>query len=277
MAVMAVLVCLILQITHSVSTAINNTHKHMDADEQARFVLDRMAFDIVRMLRRTDIDYTFQNTAASSVNSANPAFLSFYSTALGDSSASRPLSVIGYRVNSAYQLERGALPVNWVPRETSPAGTLTAFSACAVDPQTQELRPTQKLMQPNTLPNISDSDYQVVGDQVFRFEFCYLVNGGTGAKPFLSATPPTSLDDVLAIVVAIAVLDLKSRSLLSATQLDALAGALPPAAQIVQNDQDIATGWNKKVTDGALSRNNVAAPLAATSAVRLYQRYYYLP
>ena len=78
------------------------------------------------------------------------------------------------------------------------------------------------------------------GREVFRFEYYYLLSGNpsVGTANQLSAGPWTSTDtfsvkDVAAIVVAIAVIEAKSKVLLSNDQIAALAGTLP----------DFTTGW----------------------------------
>ena len=68
----------------------------------------------------------------------------------------------------------------------------------------------------------ADSDYETAGPQVFRFEYYYLLssNPSVGTANQLSAGPWSSTDtfsvkDVAAIVVAIAVIDPKSKVLLT--------------------------------------------------------------
>jgi hypothetical protein len=107
-------------------------------------------------------------------------------------------------------------------------------------------------------------------------EVCYLLNSGT-SWPVLSDTPylPThasinGMADVSAIVVAIAVLDTKSRAIVPAATLTTAAGNLddvsgasiptPPAAL-----------WQQRLVTG-----NLGLPKAAESQVRVYQRYFYL-
>ena len=68
----------------------------------------------------------------------------------------------------------------------------------------------------------ADPNYEVIGPDVFRFEYYYLLSSSpsVGTANQLSAGPWTSTDtfsvkDVAAIVVAIAVIEPKSRVLLS--------------------------------------------------------------
>ena len=63
----------------------------------------------------------------------------------------------------------------------------------------------------------------MIGPQVFRFEYCYLLS----ANGSLSITPPSDISGIAAIVVDIAVIDPKSKVLLTNTQIArSLAGQL---------------------------------------------------
>src|SRR5881398_736305 len=56
-AVLAILIALVAQLTNSATTITRVGTKHIDADTQARAVLDRVGLDIAQMIKRTDIDY----------------------------------------------------------------------------------------------------------------------------------------------------------------------------------------------------------------------------
>ncbi|HEY0256228.1 MAG TPA: prepilin-type N-terminal cleavage/methylation domain-containing protein, partial [Candidatus Methylacidiphilales bacterium] len=53
----------VAQMMNSALSATLGGYKHMDADTQARMVLDRMAFDISKITKRADVDYFFQKNA----------------------------------------------------------------------------------------------------------------------------------------------------------------------------------------------------------------------
>ena len=90
---------------------------------------------------------------------------------------------MGYQIDAAYELERGAVEYDW----TSNNGVL--FKPLVNGTQ------IQTLTLPNTMPSLGgpisgSSSYQVLGDQVFRFDFCYLTTtGAPGAVPTLASTP----------------------------------------------------------------------------------------
>ncbi len=62
--VLVVLVFLATQLLKSAATVTTLGHKQMDADSQARQLLDRMAIDFAQMVKRSDVDYYVKGTAA---------------------------------------------------------------------------------------------------------------------------------------------------------------------------------------------------------------------
>jgi hypothetical protein len=114
----------------------------------------------------------------------------------------------------------------------------------------------------------NDADYQVLGDQIYRFEFCFLMRDGTlSDQPWLSPnTTFNGLDDVNAIVVAIAVLDAKSRviagDLTAATaKLDDVSGT-----DITARPAQL---WQQRIKNADL-----ALPQSAAANVRIYERFF---
>src|SRR5436305_11163080 len=55
--VLALLILLVTQVVNTAATVVRPANKHIDTDTQARGILDRMAVDLGRMLKRTDVDY----------------------------------------------------------------------------------------------------------------------------------------------------------------------------------------------------------------------------
>src|SRR5258705_13449513 len=62
--VLVLLVLLFTQLLNSAATITTVGHKRMDADSQARQLLDRMAIDFDQMLKRSDADYFAKRTGA---------------------------------------------------------------------------------------------------------------------------------------------------------------------------------------------------------------------
>src|SRR6266480_281067 len=61
--VLVLLVVLATQLLNSAATITVLGHKQMDADSQARQILDRMAIDFAQMVKRSDVDYFLKSSA----------------------------------------------------------------------------------------------------------------------------------------------------------------------------------------------------------------------
>jgi hypothetical protein len=110
---------------------------------------------------------------------------------------------------------------------------------------------------------------------VFRFEYYYLLGSSpsVGTANQLSAGPWSNVNsfvikDVAAIVVAIAVIEPKSKVLLSNDQVAALAATLPDFTGSTPGQ--LLTQWQ-----AALDANAIGLPRPAISGIRLYERYFY--
>src|SRR5438105_5716527 len=69
--VLGVLVLLFTQLLNSAATIMTLGHKQMDADSQARQLLDRIAVDFAQLVKRGDVDFFGKGTTApNSVGSA---------------------------------------------------------------------------------------------------------------------------------------------------------------------------------------------------------------
>ena len=58
-AVLAIILVAASQIVSTAGKLTTVNNKHMDANDQARMVFDRMADDFARIVRRKDVDYIF--------------------------------------------------------------------------------------------------------------------------------------------------------------------------------------------------------------------------
>ena len=63
-SVLVLLVVLFMQLLNSATTITTLGHKQMDADSQARQLLDRMAIDVAQMVKRSDVDYYVKSSAS---------------------------------------------------------------------------------------------------------------------------------------------------------------------------------------------------------------------
>jgi hypothetical protein len=286
MGVLVLVVLLFTQLLNNAATITTLGHKLMDADSQARQLLDRMAIDFDQMLKRSDADYFAKRTAAP--NSIGGTMngndqIAFHSAVPGyypSSSNQSPLSLVSYRVHSdTNKLERLGKGLVW--NGVSTTDTPVVF---------MPLRITDMwVYATNQDPNAA---YEMIGPDVFRFEYYYLLKGqavsGTTYNAVLTDTPwdtrisghtsVSGMQDVAAIVVAIAAIDPKSKVLLN-DQLATLTGTLidygaSAAAGCASPDWQ-APGELLRQWQCVLDRTN-GFPRPAISGIRLYERYFYL-
>ncbi len=223
-SVLVLLVFLATQLIKGAVTVAILGQKRMDADSEARQVFDRMTIDFAQMVKRTDVSYYMKtgNTPTGNPETGNDqiAFFSgvpgYYSQAGYNSNA----SLVAYRVNADFNsasynhLERmgKGLALNGAYAASIPLLFLDGTPNTTI----------QRVWPAATSSSGTDSDcnntgcYERAGPEVFRFEYYYLLSGTANQ---LSAGPWTSTDtfkvkDVAAIVVAIAVIEPKSRVLL---------------------------------------------------------------
>jgi hypothetical protein len=287
----AVLVLLTLLFTQLLNSAASITilgHKQMDADTQARELLDRMAIDFAQMVKRPDVDYYLKSSGTASdcgvcgVQTGNDQ-LAFYTTVPGYYSTSpsptpsytgkSPVSIISYRVNSdntssSYnRMERmgkglawNGIASTWTPVVFLP-GTIGGPS------------PSPSGNWPSAVSSAAtDSSYEVIGPQAFRFEYYYMLKtGGFSSVPWdtnAGHTKVSAMRDVAAIIADIAVIDPKSKVLLSNSQIATLSGTLSDYSG--QAPGVLLSNWRNAVD------TNTSLPRPAISGIRLYERYLYL-
>ena len=248
--VLALLILLVSQLMNSATAVTRTGSKHIDTDTQARVILDRMALDFAKMLKRTDIDYYVKapvgyknpnahgNGLKLKTGQQGNDQIAFFSQVPGyyPSGAQSPVSLVAYRVNSAQttspnylKLERMGKGLLWngVDNGTSanspyPIVFLPGQIAAGTGPWSG---PWSAAINNDNSGKSVDSDYETIGAQVFRFEYYYLLKDGSITD--IPKIPTTSWDfsqtvsanlngfsDVEAIAVVIAVIDPASRSLL---------------------------------------------------------------
>src|SRR5713101_7782928 len=116
--VLALLILIVTQVVNTTAAVVRPANKHIDTDTQGRAILDRMALDFGKMLKRTDVDYVIkqpgranypgnsgghsqgQGKKASSGQELND-WMAFFSQMPGyyPSGAQSPISLVAYRVN----------------------------------------------------------------------------------------------------------------------------------------------------------------------------------
>jgi hypothetical protein len=191
---------------------------------------------------------------------------------------------VGYMINGNNQLERLSKGLTW-------NGVSNSMPSMVFNPLPTSIISNTITANWTQIANGSDPNYQVLGDQVFRLEYCFLVQTSPTSSltvpnqtttiadfndtPWITPdTAPNALRDVTAIIVSIAVLDTKSRVLVSSAQLQAAAGNLPDDGYTIASKSAASlplTLWKAQLTG-----NKLGLPQTAASQVRFYQRYCYL-
>ncbi len=218
-------------------------------------------------------------------------------TGAGRMSNRNTTSLIGYRVNDGVssgthsELERLSRGLHWSEPSSPPASggyssvfffpltIASCFSDVIKDPynNSSNLRPGG-----NSATDVPQWD--VIGDQIFRFELSFfLTDGKISPDPFLASltpshTPADWRTDVVAIIVTVATLDAKSRMRLPVVG----GGNVIPSSLLTLFGDTLAAGtvtvleqWNGTLKT-AISNSPTGIPQSVLSAVRIYQRYFYL-
>jgi type II secretory pathway component PulJ len=299
--VLVLLVFLATQLLNSTAAITTLGHKQMDADAQARQLLDRMAIDFAQMVKRSDVDYYVKSSAASPLRRVlQPGNdqIAFYGAVPGyypPTGSQSPVSLVAYRVNSNSTLslynkvERLGKGLVWNAVSTTdtpvvfmPIPIASPIPAAELPSPTPNPLPTPAWPQAGNMT--TDTAYELVGSQVFRFEYYYLLKDGSFSDiPWISPHNSLSgMQDVSAIVVDIAVIDPKSKVLISDCLLSKLNGASPPAgcthgaAALVDYAAGMTSGQLLASWRSVIDSNTIGLPRLPVSGIRLYERFIYL-
>jgi len=266
MVVLVALVLLVSRLFSSAATLTTSGNKRMDADAQLRPLFDRMTVDFSQMLKRGDVDYYLKSSANPQTGNDQ---LAFYSTVTGyypSSGSQSPVSVVSYRINS------NSASTSFTKFERMAKGLVwngVSFSDIPV----VFLPLTIGSTWPAATNGNSDSDYELIAPYVFRFEYYYLLKNGslsdTPWNPLAGHSNVGGMQDVAAISVCVATMDPKSRVLVSDAQVTSLTGRLLDFSTSMAPG-DLLRQWQTTL-DGTTD-----VPRAAISAVRIYERYFYL-
>lgn len=264
-AVLVTLALLVSRLFISATSVTTSRTKRMDADAQIRPLFERFGADFAQMLKRSDLDFFGKGTTTpSSIGGTMPGNdqFAFYSSVPGyhsSSVSSSSISLVAYRV-STNQLERMAKALVW--NGDSSLDTPTVFLPLTIASNWS-----------TATTSASDSDYELVGPYVFRFEYYYILKGGMVALiPWDSTSGHTrvsGLQDVAAISICVAALDPKSRLLTNDTDLAALGGTMNDFSTSM-SPGDLLTQWQNALY------SSTTIPRPTLSAVRLYERSFAL-
>jgi len=276
-AILSMLIVLFSQIFSAATASTSRCTKHLDADSQARLVFDRMADDFSNMLMRKDVDYYFSKQTPGNDT------MFFFSQAPGCSGTSTTpksvTSLVGYRINpTTLQLERLSKQLDW----DGSTGTDSMVFLTYTSGTNLDLASTIATKWATTIPPTStDDNYRVMGDGIFRLEFCFLETptpAGT-ASPYVDPPSPTpgnypfqfttsgTTTTVTGIVVTIAILDTTSRII--APNMSGLVSTLTD-----QTNTPPLMAWNSTIQALDFAAK-AGIPATAASQVRVYQRTFY--
>jgi prepilin-type N-terminal cleavage/methylation domain-containing protein len=300
-AILAILTAIIFSIMGMALRVTDSTTRGGDTAIEARQVLDRIGQDISGMLIRPDVDQYY-------VKAVGNDQMFFYSQTAGyfDSTTpfdqESPVSLVGYRISWSVNtttppvLQRLAQGLNW---SGAKALTFLTFPPPAFPPRVPS-SPAYTAssgtipVQWNSLvtdPDTAPSFWSTTGSQVFRLEIVYQLRDGTFTlTPPTPATPPAitttttqplppvpgSINDTVGIVVAIAVLDNKSRQIVPAASWGQLISALhdPVASDLTASPAVLMDStWNTALNQPSFAATE-GIPVTAASQIRVYQRYY---
>lgn len=256
-AVLTLVVLSVARLFNDAATLADSGSKRMEADGQARPLLDRIAIDFAQMLKGSDVDYYIKTPA--NLQPGNDQ-MAFYSEVPGyyPTGSQSPISLVSYRINGQGKAERLGKGLLW-------NGVSSNSPPMVFLPQTIAIN------WPAATNETSDSDYEIAAANVFRFEYFYwLTNGNFSDTPWDTIAGHTAINgmqDVSAISVAIAAIDSKSRVLLSDAQVTTMAARM--------NDFAPSTGPGALLSQwqNALDATN-DLPRPAISGIRIYQRYF---
>jgi hypothetical protein len=286
MAVLGLIILLVSQMINNAAAVVSNSGKYVDTDTEARVIFNRFGIEMGAMVKRPEVDYSAFKQPASTLP-AEPANLqpgndqlAFYTETTGYGTqltgANRAnVSLVAYQVatdpySGAPALQRMSQQLGWEP------GSAGAWQGIAYLPVTLNQQ------WGNVFGANYASNFETVGNQVFRMEYTYLLKPSTTGTSRYSTTPwnpalHTSIGgftDVASIVLTLALLDSRSQSLVhnytNLTSATLLPDALDSTSDPVYHG-DIAPAWNAVVQSPTFA-NKAGIPQAAAAAVRVYER-----
>ena len=181
--------------------------------------------------------------------------IAFYSAVPGyypSTGSQSPVSLVGYRINAVAggtafnKMERLGIGLLW--NGVSTADTPVVFLPLTIGPSASS--PSGNWPQATSSTTSDSAHYELIGPQVFRFEYCYVLTDGT--RPI---TAPASTSGTAAIIVDIAMIDPKSNVLLKNTQINSLAGKLVDYSANMVPGQ-LRTNWQNKL-NGIIDPNSL--------------------
>jgi competence protein ComGC len=325
--VLVLIIFMVAQLMTSATAITRTGHKHISTDTQARVVLDRMALDFGQMLKRTDVDYYVKQKAAynghgnghgcgrgrnADLGSDQIAFFSEVPGYYPGLAQQSPISLVAYRVNEATnngdrygRLERMAKGLIWNAFDSNPnsnAPSPIVFAPGQIAAGTGPwVGPWSAAINNDNSAASRDNDYEVIGPDVFRFEYYYILkNGRVTDWPWdrfdfpdqLTIYNPLQLglSQIEAIAVTIAVIDPAGRALIQAASSNAgygdildVAAELPDfkntcgrggGGRTLGDLEDQWKGVVESIAQTGQTPQGKLIPSEAAKGIQIYSRYF---
>jgi competence protein ComGC len=323
--VLVLIIFTVAQLLTSATALTRTGHKQIDTDTQARVVFDRMALDFAQMIKRTDVDYYIKQRTGynghgnghgwgrghnGDLGSDQMAFFTqvpgYYPNGYTPGQQST-ISLVAYRVTEsntsdpAYgRLVRMAKGLVWNAVDTN-TNINSAKYPIVFLPQTISGigRPwAPAINNDNNANNSVDSDYEIIGPGVFRFEYYYLLKNGrvtdwpwdwrddTINRQKITDPPAIGLTQVEAVAVTIAVIDPAGRALVNAVAPDRILDIAADMADFksargngvgAQKIGDLEAQWQgviESISQTGLTPSGLSVPREAAKMIRVYNRYF---
>jgi len=309
MAILVLLITVVVQIVDGAQKTTGASKSRLECDAEARTVFDRMAMDFGRMVNRKDVDFIVNKDAGNDS-------IYFFSEApaiwTDATNPQQPVSLVGYRVNTDYQLERLGKGLTWdVAPPDGPVYLTYQQPTGPPPPPPATPTPTPNPISGSTLTGSNfgtvitaasdpkgNSPYHVIGSNVFRMEVSFLLrpyadpasgnlvaasysvspyikNHQTGVGATTSgqiSNNGVGLSDVQAITVTIALMDSKSNQMITKGGTDFSA-----FSTLVSDFPDAVNNEAPaKAWNAAIPTIAAINPKSATSQIRFYQRTFVL-
>jgi type II secretory pathway pseudopilin PulG len=308
MAILVLLITVVVQIVNGAQKTTGASKARLECDAEARTVFDRMALDFGRMVNRKDVDFIVNKDAGNDSIYFFSEAPALSPTGVTTTNPQQPVSLVGYRVNTDYQLERLGKGLLWDVAPPDGPVYLT-YGIPAPPPPSPTVTPTPSPIPGSNLSTSqfngvitaaggpkSNSSYHIIGSNVFRLEFSFLLKPyydqtGTLQPSAYSMIPYNAmhsgthvwtttsnngvgLSDVQAITVTIALMDSRSHQMIQNAGVDfsTLASDFPDATNgDFTNGSTLAATWQRAIPTVAAIN-----PKSATSQIRVYQRTFIL-
>lgn len=289
-AVLAVTVLLAARAVNSISAITTTASRRIETDAQVRPLFDRMSIDLVQTVKRPDVDFFAKGTALGGAMNGNDR-IAFFSMVPGDypsSGSASPFSLISYKINSSAAAGNKAVSTRL---QRMARGLLMNGDASANNGTSPSLTDGPIFFSPISIQSVwattvtsnatTDSKHELIGPNVLRFEYYYLLtNGHFSVVPWDAAiaghTTAAGLRDIAAIVVAVAAVDPKTRVLFDNGVVSTISDTLIDYSTGAGHGPGWLTSQWRSSLESPTNATVRTLPRSALAAIRVYERYFYL-